>query len=140
MLTSGPLPPNPSELLGSESMRKLIEQLKGQVDILLFDSPPSLAVTDAAVLSSQVDGVLLVVDAGACRRDLAARAVEGLTKVGGNVLGAVLNKLSPRWSGYYYYYYYYYSREGEREKRHKRRSLGKRLLKRIPLLKRFLDS
>lgn len=137
VLTSGPLPPNPSELLSSERMRKLIEHLKGQADVLLFDSPPSLAVTDAAVLSSQVDGVLLVVDAGACRRDLAARAVEGLSKVGGNVLGAVLNKLSPRGSGYYYYYYYY-SQDGDKTKRRKHRSWKSRLSKRIPLLKRFL--
>jgi len=65
--------------------------------------------------------VLLVVDAGACRRGLAVHAVEGLSKVGGNVLGAVLNKLSPRGAGYYYYYYYY-SKEGEQGKRHKRKS------------------
>jgi non-specific protein-tyrosine kinase len=137
VLTSGPLPPNPSELLGSERMSKLIEHLKEQVDIVLFDSPPCLAVTDAAVLSSQLDGVLLVVDAGASRRELAARAVEGLRKVGGNMLGAVLNKVSPRGSGYYYYYYYY-SKDGERTKRRKRKSLRRRLVKRIPLLKRFL--
>ena len=120
VLTSGPLPPNPSELLGSERMGRLIEHLRGQADILLFDSPPCLAVTDAAVLSSQVDGVLLVVDAGTCRRQLAVRAMEDLSKVGSNVLGAVLNKLSPRGAGYYYYYYY--SQEGERTKRHKRKS------------------
>jgi non-specific protein-tyrosine kinase len=137
VLTSGPLPPNPSELLGSERMSNLIEHLKQQADIVLLDSPPSLAVTDAAVLSSQVDGILLVVDAGACRRELAARAVESLSKVGGNVLGAVLNKLSPRGSGYYYYYYYY-SQDGERTKRRKHRAWRKRLSNRIPLLKRFL--
>ena len=137
VLTSGPVPPNPSELLGSERMRRLIEHLKEQADMLIFDSPPCRAVTDAAVLSSQVDGVLLVVDAGASRRELATRAVEDLRKVGGNVLGAVLNKVSPRGSGYYYYYYY--SKEGERTERRKHRSLRKRLSKRIPVLKRFLD-
>ena len=135
VLTSGPLPPNPSELLGSERMGRLIEHLRGQADILLFDSPPCLAVTDAAVLSSQVDGVLLVVDAGASRRELAARAVEDLRKVGGNVLGVVLNRLSSRRSGYYYYYS---SEEGEKTRRHKHRSLRERLLKRIPALERFL--
>ncbi|MFQ5813738.1 MAG: polysaccharide biosynthesis tyrosine autokinase [Anaerolineae bacterium] len=132
VLTSGPLPPNPSELLGSERMSRLIEHLKGQADILLFDSPPCLAVTDAAVLSSQVDGVLLVVDAGACRRGFAVHAVEGLSKVGGNVLGAVLNKLSPRGAGYYYYYYYY-SSEGEQGKRHKRKS-SRSFLTSLPVL------
>ena len=69
--------------------------LKEQADIVIFDSPPALAVTDATVLSSQVDGVLLVVDAGSCRRGLAAWAVESLSNVGGTVLGAVLNRLSP---------------------------------------------
>ena len=138
VLTSGPLPPNPSELLGSERMSRLIEHLKEQADVVLFDSPPFLAVTDAAVLSSQVDGVLLVVDAGASRREMAARAVEGLKKVGGNILGAVLNKLSPRGAGYYYYYYY--SQEGERTKRHKRKS-SHSLLASLPVvgsvIKRF---
>jgi len=138
VLTSGPLPPNPSELLGSERMSDLIEHVKQQADIVLLDSPPCLAVTDAAVLSSQVDGVLLVVDAGTCRRDLAARAVDGLSKVGGNILGAVLNKLSPRGSGYYYYYYYY-SGDGERTRRRKHRSKWERLARRIPVLKRFVN-
>ena len=139
VLTSGPLPPNPSELLSSERMSRLIEHLKEQADVVLFDSPPYLAVTDAAVLSSQVDGALLVIDAGACRRELAVRAVEGLNKVGGNVLGAVLNKLSPRGSGYYYYYYYY-SRDGEEKKRRKRKS-SRSLLASLPVvgavIKRF---
>ncbi len=135
VLTSGPLPPNPSELLGSERMRKLIEHLKGQADVVLFDSPPSLAVTDAAVLSGQLDGVLLVVDAGASRRELAARAVEGLRNVGGTMLGAVLNRLSLRGSGYYYYYY---SGDDEGKKRRKHRSKWQRLARRIPMLKRWL--
>jgi len=135
VLTSGPLPPNPSELLGSERMRGLIEQFREQVDMVIFDSPPCLAVTDAAVLSRQVDGVLLVVDAGASRRELAARAVEDLRKVGGNMLGAVLNRVSPRGSGYYYYYY---SKDSERTKRHKSKSLTRRLAKRMPVLTRWL--
>jgi len=125
VLVTGPLPPNPSELLASERMASLIEYLKECADIVIFDSPPCLAVTDAAVLSSQVDGVLLVVDAGTSRRELAARAVEHLRKVGGNMLGVVLNRLSPRGSGYYYYYYY--SKDSERTKRHKRKSPRSRL-------------
>ncbi|MDH7487825.1 MAG: polysaccharide biosynthesis tyrosine autokinase, partial [Anaerolineae bacterium] len=115
VLTTGPLPPNPSELLGSARMKDLIEQLKSEADMVIFDSPPCLAVTDAAVLATQMDGTLLVVDAGVTRRELARRAVENLQKVGGHVLGAVLNKLSARRGGYYYYhYYYYYSSDGER--------------------------
>jgi len=136
VVVSGPLPPNPSELLASERMGSLIEYLKERADIVIFDSPPCLAVTDAAVLSSQVDGVLLVVDAGTSRRELAARAVEDLRKVGGNMLGVVLNRVSPRRSGYYYYYYY--PEDGDKTRRRKYGPLRKRLLRRIPALARFL--
>lgn len=122
VMTTGPLPPNPSELLGSQRAKGMIELLKEQADVLIFDSPPVLAVTDAAVLASQVDGVLLVVDAGATRRGLAVQAVERLRKVGANVLGAVLNKLSARHGGYYYHYYYYYSKDGEKQRRRHRKS------------------
>jgi succinoglycan biosynthesis transport protein ExoP len=137
VLTSGPLPPNPSELLGSQKMKSLIEALKGKADVILFDSPPTLVVTDAAVLAGQVDGVLLVTEAGNTRREMAQRAKEDLLKVGANVLGAVLNKLSPRGAGYYYYYYYY-SRDGDGQKRRKRKKGS--LLSKIPGLKRFVRS
>ncbi len=123
VLASGPLPPNPSELLNSQRMRELIERLKGEADVLLFDSPPILAVTDASILANQVDGVLLVVDAGATRQGMAQRGKEQLDKVGANLLGVALNKLSHRGRGGYYYYYYYSSEGGgERKKKqgHKR--------------------
>jgi non-specific protein-tyrosine kinase len=124
VLTSGPLPPNPSELLGSQRMRDLVEQLKGKADVLLFDSPPVLAVTDAVVLANQVDGVLLIVDAGATRREAASRARETMAKVGASLLGVALNKLSARGAGGYYYYYYY-SSEGEgKERRRRKHSRG----------------
>lgn len=119
VLACGPLPPNPSELLNSQRMRELIEQLKEEADVLLFDSPPILAVTDASILANQVDGVLLVVDAGSTRRGVAQRGKEQLDKVGANLLGAALNKLSHRGRGGYYYYYYYYSSEGGEEQREK---------------------
>lgn len=122
VLTSGPLPPNPSELLGSQRMRQLIEQLKGKADAVVFDSPPALAVTDAAVLGNEVDGVLLVVGSGQTRREVVQRARETLTSVGATVLGATLNKLSERSaSGYYYYYYYATDGQGagQRRKEHK---------------------
>jgi len=122
VLTSGPLPPNPSELLGSQKMKSLIENLKEKADIVLFDSPPILAVTDAAVLARQVDGVLLVADAGHTRRELARQAKEDLLKVGANILGVVLNKLSPREVGYCHYYYYY-SRDSDAQKRRQKRGL-----------------
>ena len=117
VLTSGPLPPNPSELLGSERMRHLVERLRSQCDVLIFDSPPVMAAADAAILSTLVDGTLLVIDADSTRRAEALRAQETLAKVGGRLLGAVLNKLGERSSGYYSYYYYYYSRDGKSERR-----------------------
>lgn len=137
VLTSGPLPPNPSELLGSQKMKVLIESLKGKADVVLFDSPPALVVTDAAVLAGQVDGVLLVIEAGNTRREMVQRAKEDLLKVGANVLGTVLNRLSPRGAGYYYSYYYY-SRDGDGRKRRKRKKGS--LLSKIPGLKRFVRS
>jgi len=142
LLTSGPLPPNPSELLGSRRMEGLIEQLKREADVILFDSPPILAVTDAAVLASRLDGVLLVVDAGSLRREAAMLAKENMARVGANLLGAALNKLSPRGGGGYYYYYYY-SEEGKKRRRHKRepaRGIAgaiKRWIACLPLLDRY---
>jgi non-specific protein-tyrosine kinase len=121
VLASGPLPPNPSELLSSKRMGELIEQLKEESDILLFDSPPILAVTDASLLANRVDGVLLVVDAGTTRREVALRGKEQLDKVGANILGAALNKLSHGRGGGYYYYYYYSSSSEEGTDPKKRR-------------------
>lgn len=132
VLPSGSLPPNPAELLGSERFKGLIEELKERADVILFDSPPVLAVTDAAVLSTRVDGVLLINEAGRTRRQEARQAVEELQRVGANLLGVVLNRLSRRNGGYYYYYYYYRSDDGTR-KRRRRPSLLERL---IPFLDR----
>ncbi len=116
VLTSGPIPPNPSELLGSHRMAKLIETLSSQADVVIFDSPPILAVTDAAVMGRQVDGVLLVADAGTTREQALAGATEELRKTGANVLGVALNRLDARRGGYYYYYYYYSDESGERRR------------------------
>ena len=107
VLTSGPLPPNPAELLGSARFGELLRDLQLHADVILLDSPPALAVTDAPVLARQVDGVLLIVDAGVTCRQLAANAQETLSKVGAKVLGVALNRLKPKTSGYYYYHYYY---------------------------------
>ena len=94
VLTSGPLPPNPAELLGSQRMLDVIEALKGQADIVLFDAPPVIAVTDASVLGTRVDGVLLVVQAGQTRREQAKRAKQQLEKLHIRVIGAVLSGAS----------------------------------------------
>jgi capsular exopolysaccharide synthesis family protein len=91
LLTSGPLPPRPADLLGSRRMGALIERLRGEADIVLFDTPPVVAVTDAAVLAPRVDGVLLVLHAGQTRRDRAREARQILEKVKANIVGVVLN-------------------------------------------------
>jgi non-specific protein-tyrosine kinase len=90
VLPSGPLPPNPADLLGSRRMDAVLARLKEGADIVLLDAPPVMAVTDAVVLGSKVDGVLLVVNAGATRRDHAERAKEMLEKVNIRIVGAVL--------------------------------------------------
>lgn len=129
VLTSGPIPPNPSELLGSHRMGALVEALSQAADIAIFDSPPVLAVTDAVVLARQVDGVLLVADAGHTREHALASAVAELQKTGANVLGVALNRLDARRGSYYYYYYYYYSEEegGQRRRTVSRNGNNSRL-------------
>jgi non-specific protein-tyrosine kinase len=117
LLPSGPLPPNPAELLGSERMGQVVTELEW-AEVILFDSPPTLAVTDAAVLGSRVDGVLVVFEVGTTRRGSAKRVIQELRKVDANVLGVVMNRLSPGRDGYYYQYYYryYHSDDGRGEK------------------------
>lgn len=90
LLPSGPLPPNPADLLGSRRMEEIIAVLRSQADVLIFDAPPVLAVTDAAVLGMKVDGVLLVVTAGRTRREQARQARELLERARVRVVGAVL--------------------------------------------------
>lgn len=91
LLASGPLPPRPADLLGSRRMGALIERLQAEADIVLFDTPPVTAVTDAAVLSAHLDGVLIVMRAGTTRRDRAREARRLLEKVKANIVGVVLN-------------------------------------------------
>lgn len=93
VLTSGQLPPNPAEVLGSKRMSEVLTALLQNADIVLLDAPPLLAVTDAAVLSSRVDGVLLVVSAGKTKRENARKAQSQLEKINAHVIGAVLNNV-----------------------------------------------
>jgi len=104
VLPSGPPPPNPSELLSSQRMSRLIEEFQTFVDIVVFDSPPVLVCADAMVLASQTDGVVFVVDSRSTHRDAAQRALEMLRNVEARVLGGVLNRVAARSSKYYYYY------------------------------------
>lgn len=130
LLPAGEKPPNPVELLGSQRMREMGEELRRSFDAVVVDSPPALIGADAAVLAQMADGVLLVVDAGQTRRDAARQAVESLRQVGANLIGVVLNRVPSRRGGYYYYYpyYHYYSgyygegeKAGERKRRKHRR-------------------
>jgi len=114
LLSSGPIPPNPSELLSSERMKNLVEGLKKQYDAVLFDAPPALAVTDAALLSSRVDGVILVLKSGAAKIDMAQQAKEQIEKANGKFIGSVLYGVS--YSGEDYHYYYYYGEKKGRQK------------------------
>jgi non-specific protein-tyrosine kinase len=109
VLVTGPIPPNPAEMLSSSRMLEVIETLKGEADVVIFDMPPVLAVADASILAGRVDGTLLVVGVGEVRGEMLVQAVERLESVGVHPLGAVLNKLTERKSGYYYYYYYQYA-------------------------------
>ena len=107
VMTTGPLPPNPAELAGSQRMRTILFRLASEFDLVVVDSPPLQAVTDAAILSSLTDGTLLVIDAGRSRRGAVQQGREALARVDAHVLGAVLNRLSERLQSEYYYYRYY---------------------------------
>ena len=102
LVASGPLPPNPSELLGSRHFEEILSRLAKEADILLLDAPPIVAVSDAAVLATKVDGVILVVNAGKTKRDLARRAKSLLEKVNAHILGVVLNNAPVERSMYTY--------------------------------------
>lgn len=102
LLTSGPKPPNPADLLGSRQTDRVINALREQADIVLFDAPPVLGLTDAVVLGGKVDGVLLVVRAGKTRREHAEQAKELLEKAKANIVGATLTNAPREGAGNYY--------------------------------------
>jgi capsular exopolysaccharide synthesis family protein len=104
VITCGDLPPNPTELLGSQRMGQLLAGLCEIADVVIYDSPPATLVADASVLSSRVDGVILVVEAGQTHREMARQAIANLKQAGANMLGGVLNRV-PHQGGSYYYYY-----------------------------------
>jgi Mrp family chromosome partitioning ATPase len=108
-------------------MNVLMKDLRGEADVVIFDTPPCLAVSDSAVLASRVDGVLLVLQAGKTRREAAVRAKEALEQVGAKILGVVITKIPAKKGSYGYYYYYpsYYSDEDKTGKKKRRRSSAK---------------
>jgi capsular exopolysaccharide synthesis family protein len=113
ILTSGPVPPNPAELLGSEEMRRLLSQLSERFAHIIIDSPPAISFTDASILSTMVDGVMLVVHGGRSSRAVVRRAKQQLLDVGAHIFGVVLNNVKLESQDYYYsgYYSNYYSTE-----------------------------
>ena len=104
IIPSGPLPPNPAELLSSRQISQLLHRLEQLVDIVIIDSPPTLAVSDTIALSSKVDGVILVARKGSTRRKMIQKTIANLHQVGGNILGGVLNYTSDKQATYGYYY------------------------------------
>lgn len=106
IITSGVIPPNPSELLGSKKFQKLMEEMKGMYDTIILDSPPLLAVTDAQVLTTISDGTIIVAQHGVTKKEEILQAKDLLEKVKGNILGVVLSQIPPEDNGYYYYYSY----------------------------------
>jgi capsular exopolysaccharide synthesis family protein len=109
VLSSGPVPPNPAELLGSDQMRKLIEVLSIAFTHIVIDSPPISSFTDGVLIGSMVDGVLLVVHGGKSSREVVRRSRQLLLDVGAKIVGVVLNNVSVRSHDYYYYQRYYHS-------------------------------
>jgi tyrosine-protein kinase Etk/Wzc len=110
-ITSGTIPPNPAEMLDSQEMRNFLKKLRDEYDLIILDSPPIIAVTDSEILTSMVDGTLLVVSSENTEIDMMERSVELIRRENTQFLGTVLNNFSYK-SGYgsYYKYYYYYSR------------------------------
>jgi capsular exopolysaccharide synthesis family protein len=120
IITSGPLPPDATHVLRAGRMREIIGELKSNADLVIFDSPPLLTVSDALILAPMVDGVLLVVDARSTSREVVRRGMEVLGRINPPIVGAVLNKYSSKDGGYYYYY----QQGGDRDEPPRRWGLG----------------
>ena len=126
VIPCGPTPPNPSELLGSTRMKTLLNSLRKHYAHILIDSPPSIAVTDAVVLSKSVDGVILVIRAGYTAKEIIKSGIAQFGAVGTHILGAVLNGVDMSRDRYHYqYYYYYYGKDVDRRKESRRKKKSK---------------
>ena len=118
IVPSGKIPPNPAEMLGSKAMTAFLEEMKKHFDYIVLDTPPLQAVADAQILSTKVDGSLIVVRAGVTKKDAVHNAVSIINKVNGNIIGTVLNAADNSKDKYYYYYGDEEGRTGRRTKRH----------------------
>ncbi|MHB8909248.1 MAG: GumC family protein [Syntrophales bacterium] len=123
IIVSGPVPPNPSEMLGSQQMIRFMETIRGRYDRIIIDSPPITAVTDSVILSRLADGVLLVIRAGETHREIVKNGIGLLQAANARILGAILNGVMMGRDSYYYYqyYYYYYGEDGDRKKKVRRK-------------------
>ncbi|AQQ54217.1 CpsD/CapB family tyrosine-protein kinase [Planococcus lenghuensis] len=105
LITSGPIPPNPAELLASRTMDAVLQELLSGYDLVIFDAPPVLSVTDAQILANKCEGTILVVNSGATEKENALKAKEAIQKTNGRILGTVLNNFKfEKENGYYQYY------------------------------------
>ena len=125
VIPCGPIPPNPSELLGSARMKTLLNSLRKHYAHILIDSPPSIAVTDAVVLSKSVDGVILVIRAGYTAKEIIKSGIAQFGAVGTHILGAVLNGVDISRDRYYYKYKDYYGKDGDRRKEPRKKKKSK---------------
>lgn len=107
LIAAGPIPPNPSELLSSKMMDRVLEEFRANYDVVILDAPPMMQVADTRLLAHKVDGVVLVVGCDKSDRQMVVKAKEQLTLVEAHILGVVLNKREPQGSDDYYYYYAY---------------------------------
>jgi capsular exopolysaccharide synthesis family protein len=124
VICAGPVPPNPAELLASNSFDHLLEQLEARADVVIFDTPPCMPVTDPTILASRMDGVLLVLNPGKTRKPQMAHVLELLGRARARVVGVVLNRVEVTKGGYYYNYYGGYYAETANEGSRQRRNGG----------------
>jgi capsular exopolysaccharide synthesis family protein len=137
IIPSGPIPPNPSEILGSKRMQVLVSQLKLRFNKIIIDSSPIVPLSDSLVMAKSVDGVVLVVKAGKTPRKVVRLAVEKFEGINAPILGAVLNSVDIKNAGYYYsrqYYGYSYGMDGQHMK--KKKSTIEKLKRNIPFFRR----
>jgi succinoglycan biosynthesis transport protein ExoP len=123
IITSGPLPPNPSEIIGSQKMAAVVNELRGQYERIIIDSPPITAVTDASILAKYADGAIMVIRCGDTHMEIIKNGLNQLSSVNAHIFGAILNCVNTGSGSYYYYqyHYYYYGENGEKKKRTGRR-------------------
>lgn len=122
IMTAGTIPPNPAEMLSSNKLKNFLKRISDKFDMIIIDSPPVMAVTDAQILSTITDGVILVITSGQTEKTMAIKAKESLKKVNANIIGVVLNRLKEEnGKSYGYGYYYYYNEDEDGEVRKKKR-------------------